>query len=193
MRILITAFSGTMADKLLMDLCDRLPHEDFAFLRLPTAREESVHGLCRAIVREKGRLRYIVSLAQQEGCVGRIHVEACARARDGWFQTDFPVAKWMLCAAACGPARLSLAKRRNHVRQSSLCGGTPVPARRSGIPLSDAAVPCPDGGGWHGSRRICGKMGTGAHTVCGRCRALKKSTVKMMRFSPARCHCTCNR
>ena len=61
MRILITAFSGTMADKLLMHLCDRLPHEDFAFLRLPTAREESVHGLCRAIVREKGRLRYIVS------------------------------------------------------------------------------------------------------------------------------------
>ena len=108
MRILITAFSGTMADKLLMHLCDRLPHEDFAFLRLPTAREESVHGLCRAIVREKGRLRYIVSLAQKEECVGRIHVETCARARDGWFQTDFPVAKWMLCAAACGlPAYLS--------------------------------------------------------------------------------------
>ena len=123
MRILITAFSGTMADKLLMDLCDRLPHEDFAFLRLPTAREESVHGLCRAIVREKGRLRYIVSLAQKEGCVGRIHVETCARARDGWFRTDFPVAKWMLCAAACGlPAYLSQNAGISHANHLSAEG-----------------------------------------------------------------------
>lgn len=104
MRILITAFSG--ADTLARRLSDALPHEDFAFLTVPTAREESVHRLCRAIAREKGRLRYVIAFAQREG-VG-IHVETCARARDGWFRTDFPVAQWMLCAAACGlPAYLS--------------------------------------------------------------------------------------
>lgn len=108
MRILITAFSGTAADTLMRRLYDSLPHDVFAFLTVPTAREESVHGLCRTIVRERGRLRYVVSLAQREGIADRIHVETCARARDGWFRTDFPVARWMLCAAACGlPAYLS--------------------------------------------------------------------------------------
>lgn len=108
MRILITAFSGTAADALMRCLYDSLPHDVFAFLTVPTAREESVHGLCRTIVRERGRLRYVVSLAQREGIADRIHVETCARARDGWFRTDFPVARWMLCAAACGlPAYLS--------------------------------------------------------------------------------------
>ncbi len=157
MRILITAFSGTMADKLLMHLCDRLPHEDFAFLRLPTAREESVHGLCRAIVREKGRLRYIVS--RSDPCR-----DVCQSA--GRMVPDgFPGCQMDALCRRVRTARLSLAKRRDHARQSSLCRGTAVPARRSGIPLSDAAVPCPDGGGWHGSRRIRGKAGTGAHTV----------------------------
>lgn len=108
MRILIAAVSGTAADMLLQHLYDCLPHDRFSFLTVPTAREESVYGLCRAIVREKGRLRYVVLFAQKKEGGDRIHVETCARARDGWFRTDFPVAQWMLCAAACGlPAYLS--------------------------------------------------------------------------------------
>ncbi len=106
MRILVVAFVGM--NTLLQYLSDRLPQDTFAFLTVPTTREESVYALCKAIVRDKGRIRYVIVLARREEIADRIYVETCARARDGWFRTDFPVARWMLDSAACGlPAYLS--------------------------------------------------------------------------------------
>lgn len=144
MRILLTAFADTAADMLVQALFDTLPHDLFAFLTVPYQREASVQALIKSVLREKGKLRYVVLFGQKAQIGDRVHVEICGRARDRWFETDFPVARFMLCAAGCGlPVYLSQnagAAFPNHLYAEGLRFFAENPAYRCRMVLCH--IPC---------------------------------------------------